>query len=192
MFQFTPVSRRATFASRRYLAAAMVSIHARLATGDERVEAALLLSGVSIHARLATGDRRPRPVSCRRSGFQFTPVSRRATRLAQSQFNLNQFQFTPVSRRATVANRRHATRYGFQFTPVSRRATRLAQSQFNFHCRFNSRPSRDGRQLFCYNTHLLALFQFTPVSRRATNSKVPENWTVQFQFTPVSRRATSA
>ena len=57
----------------------LVSIHARLATGDISHKPTVLFHVVSIHARLATGDDE---AYMRRRGkkFQFTPVLRRATR----------------------------------------------------------------------------------------------------------------
>ena len=56
MFQFTPVLRRATSAEREHAAKLIVSIHARLATGDALIHPELADIMVSIHARLATGD----------------------------------------------------------------------------------------------------------------------------------------
>ncbi len=107
-FQFTPVLRRATGVGRLCNLAAIVSIHARLATGDTRprkrrrgtsrfnsrpscdgrplhvpFHARL---GVSIHARLATGDPAEWFNDVARFMFQFTPVLRRATAGSLSSF----------------------------------------------------------------------------------------------------------
>ena len=78
----------------------------------------------------------------------------------------------------------------FQFTPVSRRATLRRRRPSPCPCRFNSRPSRDGRRDADDPQPLALLFQFTPVSRRATKKKVVQEDAAMFQFTPVSRRAT--
>ena len=56
MFQFTPVVRRATVGNEAAMREALVSIHARRATGDS-----IILSPLRLHV------------------FQFTPVVRRAT-----------------------------------------------------------------------------------------------------------------
>jgi len=105
MFQFTPVSRRATtglrktdispsfnsrpsrdgrHGDRRAEILISVSIHARLATGDIRTEPSVQGSAVSIHARLATGDGKAAKLEDVDPKFQFTPVSRRATKADES------------------------------------------------------------------------------------------------------------
>ncbi len=79
MFQFTPVMRRATATSALLDAAQLFQFTPvmRRATqrGAERVPPAV----VSIHARHATGDTPPIERSKARRRFQFTPVMRRAT-----------------------------------------------------------------------------------------------------------------
>ena len=79
MFQFTPVSRRATLAVEGRERGEGVSIHARLATGDKRIKRKGWNGIVSIHARLATGDATAPAIAPQMEMFQFTPVSRRAT-----------------------------------------------------------------------------------------------------------------
>jgi len=81
-FQFTPVLRRAT--ATRYISfiRELVSIHARLATGDVAEDCKPSAHRVSIHARLATGDASADLPKSYEGMFQFTPVLRRATALA--------------------------------------------------------------------------------------------------------------
>ena len=104
-----------------------VSIHARLATGDLRERGVGGQGPVSIHARLATGDRAPRRVR------RLQEVSIHA-RLATGDPDWDEcvavgvlFQFTPVLRRATCARRSRQRSRAFQFTPVLRRATGLGE-----------------------------------------------------------------
>ena len=99
---------------------------------------------VSIHARLATGDGLLPALWIGTGTFQFTPVLRRATKQGCFFVLPRVFQFTPVLRRATIIRYRiddldvsiHARlatgddgliKGGeivvFQFTPVLRRAT---------------------------------------------------------------------
>ena len=144
VFQFTPVLRRATAAESTQTTPPEVSIHARLATGDDIVVKVGDGDDVSIHARLATGDGLAVERAVRRlvsiharlatgdiafhvaagsSKFQFTPVLRRATRDRHLPDRVILFQFTPVLRRATKNRSGTAKIYKFQFTPVLRRAT---------------------------------------------------------------------
>ena len=91
---------------------AVVSIHARLATGDRTIITGLPYSvGVSIHARLATGD------LIRKSVFGRFYVSIHA-RLATGDYSsvlqdikIEAFQFTPVLRRATDKDILHLLLY---------------------------------------------------------------------------------
>ncbi len=167
-FQFTPVLRRAT---RLRATASMRFI-------------------VSIHARLATGDTARRVNPTVHSTFQFTPVLRRATqeealRKAILCFNSRPScdgRLSPGPSNAVpgsfnsrpYCDGRHtlqdgAAQVGFQFTPVLRRATRpdiqgphgrrvsiharLAtgdrgrRPRRSTLCSFNSRPYCDGRRL---------------------------------------------
>ena len=79
----------------------MVSIHARLATGDIEADNLFGMAKVSIHARLATGDWEKACETYAKCKFQFTPVLRRATLSVRLFLPDDAFQFTPVLRRAT-------------------------------------------------------------------------------------------
>ena len=78
---------------------------------------------VSIHARLATGDLAFPFLFAVFVWFQFTPVLRRATNSFRFSFQPIVFQFTPVLRRATGIAISTVATASFQFTPVLRRAT---------------------------------------------------------------------
>ena len=79
MFQFTPALRRATSWPLPSFRVVLVSIHARLATGDE------------VRAVLEYVEE-----------FQFTPALRRATATDGQEARMSRFQFTPALRRATA------------------------------------------------------------------------------------------
>ena len=120
-----------------------VSIHARLATGDDFRVVGRQPIAVSIHARLATGDDR------RRRSRRSAQVSIHA-RLATGDVCATVVTFIRVvSIHARLATGDIIVLLGkspspFQFTPVLRRATestRLLDSMWSF----NSRPSCDGR-----------------------------------------------
>ena len=142
----------------------LVSIHARLATGDSLTLFAIASKRVSIHARLATGDWLEKSTSGPMV-FQFTPVLRRATSLFTTLPSPMRFQFTPVLRRAT---RRVPSTRDFDVSIHARLATGDSCSIRPRARRcFNSRPSCDGRHIVV-DPYANDTFQFTPVLRRAT------------------------
>ena len=147
LFQFTPALRRAT--RLRYL-------------GKSQSE-------VSIHARLATGDERPKKIQHSKK-FQFTPALRRATPLRKTR--LERRLVSIHARLATgdaARDSREMILTWFQFTPALRRATGDICPGFDGRC-FNSRPPCDGRRPTRITRWGLHLFQFTPALRRATMS----------------------
>ena len=144
---------------------------------------------VSIHARLATGDDLLSGLQALSSLFQFTPVLRRATRNERETPMPAPFQFTPVLRRATPYFHRAYNLIWFQFTPVLRRATlfpilTVFFNMVSIHARLATGDMLQDQDGLDYQ------FQFTPVLRRATERTCGASLEYKFQFTPVLRRAT--
>ena len=100
---------------------------------------------VSIHARHATGDTAQRGMDWTLKVFQFTPVMRRATGVKEYSAGAAWFQFTPVMRRATY----HVCHWAMSY--VSIHARHATGDMTNIvaelvEAGFNSRPSCDGRR----------------------------------------------
>ena len=184
MFQFTPVLRRATSATTSRSGASSVSIHARLATGDDEREQANLSARrfnsrpscdgrhfgldvinayeVSIHARLATGDLVLPVRRKRRIRFNSRPSCDGRQRLQQE--GEGGVRVSIHARLATgdkSSSSAHRIMRLFQFTPVLRRATRHSRAHRPPR-RFNSRPSCDGRLPLLFLLQLFLRFNSRP------------------------------
>ena len=172
------------------LHAMRVSIHARLATGDYRVQALLPRLRVSIHARLATGDLhlfRPRHSTyCFNSrpscdgrhptpglGIEIHSFNSRPSCDGRRCVALVAVERKGVSIHARLATGDPARRHGDgRLRDVSIHA-RLATGDLRLDI-----------------LQLCDQFQFTPVLRRATSAPILRSIYREFQFTPVLRRAT--